>query len=275
MSQEKYKDLQELLRKMGKVAVAFSGGVDSTFLLKVAVDTLGKNGAIALIGDSESFPRREKEEAEEIAKSFGVKFLVVKSEELSDPRYAENPPDRCYFCKHSLFSRLSKLAKEEECSFLLDGNNADDRGDWRPGQRAAREIGVRSPLMESELTKNEIRELSRNLNLSTAEKPSFACLASRLPYGTPVTREALARVEASENFLHDLGFGQIRVRHHGDLARIELEPGDFSKFLEPSLRERIGEALKEFGYQFVALDLDGYRTGSMNRGLAERKKIEH
>ncbi|HBN07634.1 MAG TPA: ATP-dependent sacrificial sulfur transferase LarE [Cyanobacteria bacterium UBA8530] len=275
MSQEKYRELQELLRKMGKVAVAFSGGVDSTFLLKVAVDTLGKNGAIALIGDSESFPRREKEAAEEIAKSFGVEFLVVKSEELSDPRYTENPPDRCYFCKHSLFSRLLKLARKEECSFLLDGNNADDRGDWRPGQRAAREIGVRSPLMEVELTKNEIRQLSRELTLPTAEKPSFACLASRLPYGTPVTSEALARVEASENFLHDLGFGQLRVRHHGDLARIEVEPEDYPKFLEPSLRDRIGEALKKFGYQFVALDLDGYRTGSMNRGLAERKKIEH
>ncbi|OPZ84549.1 MAG: NH(3)-dependent NAD(+) synthetase [bacterium ADurb.Bin429] len=264
---EKYARLQALLRDWGRVVVGFSGGVDSTLLLRVAVDTLGADAVLAVIGDSESYPSREFAEAKRLAEAMGARFQVIQSEELSDPRYAANPSNRCYFCKSDLFSRLSAIAKTEGYTAVLDGNNADDLGDWRPGQQAARELGVRSPLMEVGMTKAEVRELSRALELPTWDKPSFACLSSRIPYGTPITKDSLSTIEQAEDFLRDLGFPQVRVRHHTDLARIEVAPADIPRLLDPALRARVTVRLRELGYHYVTVDLQGYRTGSMNEGL--------
>ena len=263
----KYAHLQTLLRELDRVVVAFSGGVDSTLLLRVALDTLGRDAVLAVIGESDSYPAREMAEACRLAEEMGARYVIINSEEMTDARFVENPSDRCYYCKSDLFGRLVALAQRDGYAAVLDGNNADDRGDWRPGQRAGRELGVRSLLMEAELTKAEIRELSRRLELPTWDKPSFACLASRLPYGTRITREALATVEAAEDFLRDLGFAQVRVRHHGDVARIEVPAAEISLLLEASLRARVATRLRELGYHYVTLDLEGYRTGSMNEVL--------
>lgn len=265
--EQKYAALQALLRECGRVVVAFSGGVDSTFLLRVALDTLGAERVLAVIGNSDSYSARELAEATRLAEEMGAAFRIIHSTEMDDPRYVANPKDRCYYCKSDLFSRLVAVAAAEGYQTVLDGNNADDRGDWRPGQQAARELGVRSPLMDVGMTKAEIRVLSRELGLPTAEKPSLACLASRIPYGTPITRAALAAIETAENLLRDLGFSQVRVRHHGPIARIELPPDEMSRLLDPALRVQVIRRLQELGYQYTALDLQGYRTGSMNEVL--------
>lgn len=264
---EKYHRLQQSLRELGTVLVAFSGGVDSTFLLRAALDTLGTEQVLAVIGDSDSYPSREFAEARRLAESLGARFQVVESEELHDARYVANPSNRCYYCKTDLFSRLTALAQAQGIAAVLDGNNADDAGDWRPGRQAARELGVRSPLMDVGLTKAEIRELSRTLGLPTWDKPSFACLASRIPYGTAITRDNLGQIEAAEDFLRDLGFPQVRVRHHEEVARIEVPPADIDRLLDAPLRARIVARLRELGYHYVTVDLQGYRTGSMNEGL--------
>ena len=258
--------LRTLLRETGGIAIAFSSGVDSTFLLKVAHEELGER-AIAVTARSHSLPKREQDEAAAFCAREGIRQVVVDSEELAIPGFRQNPTNRCYLCKKELFTKILEIARAEGLSAVAEGSNMDDLGDYRPGLQAVRELGIRSPLREAGLTKAEIRELSRALGLPTWNKPSFACLASRFPYGEEITVERLARVERAEQYLLDLGFGQVRVRSHADLARIELCAADIPKAIEQ--REKRHAALKGLGFAYVALDLQGYRTGSMNEGLPE------
>ena len=262
----KLERLRERVRVIGSAVVAFSSGVDSTFLLRVAHEELGERVVAATIR-SHTFPKRELDEAAAFCRAEGVRHVVIESEELDIPGFAENPPDRCYHCKRELFSKLLAFARENGLAAVLEGSNLDDDGDYRPGRRAIQELGIVSPLHEVGLTKDEIRALSREMGLPTSDKPSFACLASRFPYGERITAAALERVERAEQWLLDAGFGltQLRVRSHGDLARIEVPPGDI-----PRLATRASEitaAFKELGFAYVALDLRGYRTGSMNEVL--------
>ncbi|MDD4101357.1 MAG: ATP-dependent sacrificial sulfur transferase LarE [Kiritimatiellae bacterium] len=264
----KEQKLFELLRSYGRVALGFSGGVDSTLLLRVSVDVLGAENVLAVIADTPSLPRRELAEALNLAKRMAAECVTVNPDELSDPDYASNPKNRCYFCKLRLFKTIAATAAAKGFACVLDGNNADDEGDYRPGRSAARELGVKSPLLEAGLSKADIRKLSAQLKLPTALKPAMACLASRVPYGTPVTSEVLARIERAEDSLRALGFTHCRVRHHADLARIEVPPGDLASMIEPAVRERIVLEVKNAGYVYVTLDLQGYRTGSLNETFA-------
>lgn len=263
----KYEKLREMLRGFGRVVIGFSGGVDSTLLVRVAVETLGAEHVLAVIGDSESYPTREREEAQALADAMGARWTIIRSEEMSDPRFTANPAERCYYCKSDLFGRLVAMAQEGGYGAVLDGNNADDVGDFRPGRRAAAELGVRSPLLEVGLTKAEVRELSCMFGLPTAGKPASACLASRIPYGTPITSETLATVGAAEEILRAQGFRLVRVRHHGNLARIEVPAADIPRLLDDTLRADLTAKLREIGYRYVTVDLQGYRTGSMNEVL--------
>lgn len=262
----KLERLRERLRGIGSAVVAFSSGVDSTFLLRVAHEELGER-VVAVTARSHSFPKRELDEAAAFCRAEGARHVVIDSEELDIPGFVENPPDRCYYCKKELFRKLLAFASENGLAAVLEGSNIDDDGDYRPGRRAIRELGIVSPLHDVGLTKAEIRALSREMGLPTSDKPSFACLASRFPYGERITAAALERVEKAELWLLDAGLGltQLRVRSHGDLARIEVPPGDI-----PRLAARAAEiaaAFKEFGFAYVTLDLLGYRTGSMNEVL--------
>jgi uncharacterized protein len=246
--------------------VAFSSGVDSTFLLRVAHEELGER-VVAVTARSHSFPKRELDEATAFCRAEGVRHEIIDSEELDIPGFAENPPDRCYYCKRELFGRLLAFARENGLAAVLEGSNIDDDGDYRPGRRAIRELGIFSPLHEVGLTKAEIRALSREMGLPTSDKPSFACLASRFPYGERITAAGLERVERAEQWLRDSGLGlaQLRVRSHGDLARIEVPAGDIARVAARA--DGVAAAFKRFGFAYAALDLQGYRTGSLNETL--------
>ncbi len=273
--QEKYQKLQTILRQMGGVVIGYSGGVDSTFLLKVACDALGEK-TLAVIGRSETYPTREFEEAVRLAESFGARYRVVKTEETDILKFQENPPDRCYFCKTELFSKLMAIAEQERIPWIADGTIVDDVGDFRPGMRAKKEKNVRSPLLEAELTKKEIRELSKSLGLPTWDKPSFACLSSRFPYGFGITKENLMKIDSAETLLRDLGFKYFRVRYHDDkTVRIEVGKEEIKRLLDDDLREKIVKRMKELGFSYVTLDLQGYRTGSMNEVLSTAAKQEY
>ena len=264
--EQKLVELKQLLESIGSVVIAFSGGVDSTFLSKVAFDVLGDN-ALAVTATSATYPQVEFKEAKQLAKDIGIRHEIIVSEELDIPEFSSNPPNRCYYCKGELFSKLREIADQHGFTHVADGTNADDVYDHRPGLQAAAEQGVRSPLKESNLTKSDIRELSQRMNLPTWNKPSFACLASRFPYGSTITREKLTIVDEAERFLRELGIQQLRVRHHDQIARIEVSLEDMGKFISDGIREQIVEKFKELGYTYVTLDLNGYRTGSMNEVL--------
>lgn len=260
-------ELEQIIDRMGRVIVAFSAGIDSTLVLKVAVDRLGDN-ALAVTAVSASLAEAEREEACALAQQIGARHLLLETHELDDPAYAANPTNRCYFCKTELYTELIELAQREGYPFILNGANADDVGDYRPGEQAAREFGVRSPLREAGFTKAHVRALARELGLPNWDKPAMACLSSRLPYGTPVTRAALSQVERAEGYLRRLGFRQVRVRHHNDLARIEVERADLARLIE--LGPQIHAELKALGYTYVTADLLGFRSGSLNEAIRQR-----
>lgn len=261
--ENKLDNLKKHLKHLKSVAVAYSGGVDSTFLLKVAHYVLGAD-VIAVTARSSTYPEREFREAADFVGKTGIRHVVITSEELDVEGFSDNPPNRCYYCKHELLSKVIEVARSNNIQHVVEGSNIDDLGDYRPGMQAVKELGVGSPLKEAGLGKEDIRVLSKRMNLPTWNKPPFACLASRIPYGQKITRDKLQAVDQAEQFLLDLGFGQVRVRHHGSIARIEVSAAERDKFFDTDLLDRIYEKLKQLGFIYTTLDLQGYRTGSMN-----------
>ncbi|MGE7760042.1 ATP-dependent sacrificial sulfur transferase LarE [Peribacillus sp. NPDC097895] len=268
---EKYKNLQDIIQKMEKVVVAFSGGVDSTFLLKVAIDTLGYDNVLAVTADSETYPSSELKDALMLSKWIGANHRIIQTSELAIPGYTANNQNRCYFCKSSLFDHLLPILEEYQFNQIIYGVIADDANEFRPGMKAAKEKGIRGPLQEADLFKEEIRILSKEAGLPTWDKPSFACLSSRIAYGDIITKDKLTKVDKSEAYLKSLDINQVRVRTHGDTARIEVEPEDMPRVLQ--FHVAITKRLKEFGYKYVSLDLTGYTSGSMNIVLEKEEML--
>lgn len=265
---QKYQQLQHILQAMESVLVAFSGGVDSTFVAKVACDVLGEY-AQAATAWSEHYTEFNKQEFDELVKFLGVKHHTLKYTEFAIPHFQENPPERCYFCKRYLFEQFRQLAETQNLRHVVDGTNSDDTNDFRPGMQALRELGIRSPLKEAGLTKEEIRHLSQRLHLPTWNKPSMPCLATRVPYGTEITQDVLRMIHEAETFLNRFSFAQLRVRHHGNIARIEITREDMTRIFAEHLDERIVARFKEIGYTYVTLDLQGFRSGSLNEVLSD------
>ena len=272
MLETKYQKLQDVLKEQGKVVVAYSGGVDSTYLLKAAVDTLGADNVLACIGVSASLAQSQYERAVESAKIIGVTVLETQVDEVEDDNYAANKADRCFHCKSHLYGLLVNIAKEKGYNCVVCGSNFDDKDDFRPGNRAAQVFGVHCPLMDAELTKPDIRELSRQVDLPTADMPASPCLASRVVYGLQVTEQRLKQVEEAEDFLRSLGLVEFRVRHHDTVARIEVNPEDIEKVTTEPARAQIVEKLKSLGFKFVTVDLQGFRSGALNETLSEQQK---
>jgi uncharacterized protein len=264
---DKLEKLKVILHGMQKVVVAYSGGVDSAFLLKVAADTLGTDNVMAILAISPTYPSREYDRALETASSIGVKVEIIHTKEADDPRFKNNPVDRCYFCKHELFTRIAEYIAAGEFKNMVDGSNMDDLSDHRPGKKALKEKDIRSPLQEAGLSKSEIRDLSLRLGLPTWNKDALACLSSRFPYGENIDLRKLQMVDAAENFLSDLGFKNIRARHEKDSIRIEVSPSQIKLFTDDNLRMQVLTKMKELGYHYVSLDLEGYRQGSLNESL--------
>ena len=270
--------LKRTLKKMGPSLIAFSGGVDSSFLCAVAKEVLGNN-VIAVTAVSETYPKTELKDAEKLAKLLKIRHKIIKTKEFDDKRFISNPPQRCYFCKKELFERLKAVAKEQGIKTVLDASNYDDLKDFRPGSRAKKELGVRSPLQESKMTKADIRNFSRQLNLPTWAKPACACLASRIPYGEKLSKEKLRRIEEAERYILDIVKGtrpraltNVRVRAHDNIARIEIDPSQIQRIFKGDIMSKIGRKLKDLGFAYVTLDLQGFRSGSMNEGIKKWKK---
>ena len=268
---QKRSDLVNILEQMRSVIVAYSGGVDSAFLAAVANEALGRK-ALSVTAVSPSLAPSELDEATDLANRIGLNFMTIETNEIDRPDYQANNPDRCFFCKDELYTHLVRFAEEESFDSIVNGTNVDDLGDYRPGIEAAKQYGVRSPLVEAELTKDDIRALSRDMDLPTWDKPAQACLSSRIPYGTTVTVEALTKIAKAEQFLRSKGFKQLRVRHHDTIARIEIEPADFSAITSEPLRSEINQEFKNIGYSYITLDLDGFRSGSLNEILSKLGK---
>lgn len=269
---KKYDSLKQILKDLGKVIIAYSGGVDSTFLLKAAVEALGPENILACIAKGPSLPQSQYDQAIKIAKDIGAELRTIEPNELADSAYSANNPDRCFHCKSHLFQILTVIAREQNFTHIISGHNFDDKDDFRPGSRAAKDFGIRSPLAESQLTKQDIRRLSRDLNLPTADVPASPCLASRISYGLQITEQRLNQIERAEEFLRSLGFIEFRVRHHDTVARIEVDPEDIEKITSEPNRSKIVEKLKSLGFKFISLDLQGFRSGSLNEPLTNDQK---